>query len=71
MNHDRYFGYCVRCGKPAGHSHGDLKYCCEHHIERGGIPADWHSGCMRATYGPNAKVEKWDDPLTRLVGENR
>lgn len=43
---------CDVCGEQASHFSssgvkGDMALCCKHHIERGGIPADWHSQCMK------------------------
>jgi hypothetical protein len=41
-------GFCDVCGWYASHIYyGGGRKCCEHHIERGGIPADWHDDCMK------------------------
>lgn len=41
---------CDICGRPAMHEmrwHGrDFRFCCEHHVEQGGSPANWHDECL-------------------------
>jgi hypothetical protein len=41
---------CCECNRRASHEvHVNATtsyYCCEHHIKRGGIPADWHPECQ-------------------------
>jgi len=42
---------CDKCKeRPAMHKisckEGWKHLCCKCHIEEGGIPADWHTGCM-------------------------
>jgi hypothetical protein len=45
-----------KCGEPAMHHYHawwetqkDVYQCCECHIIDGGVPSDWHEGCMNAT----------------------
>lgn len=58
MKHKK--GLCTKCGKrPAMHSvsceEGWKHLCCQCYITDGGIPADWHYGCMKAAKLENIK----------------
>lgn len=39
---------CAECQKPSTHSTDGIRLCCAHYVARGGAPADWHPGCVRA-----------------------
>jgi len=43
---------CYRCARVANHieygENGKRLLCCKHYVEEGGLPANWHSGCMTA-----------------------
>jgi hypothetical protein len=40
---------CHKCHeRPANHTVGDIRLCCECYVKDGNAPADWHIACMKA-----------------------
>lgn len=59
---------CTRCHQhEAMHWSGSVGLCCWCHMETDGVPADWHSVCMRIwneRQGTHEPVATWDETLT-------
>ena len=52
VQEDREIDLCDKCKKEDAHhfsysANGNTQLCCKCHIDEGGIPADWHAGCMK------------------------